>query len=213
MKRARPGQLIALAAMFLGACSTPSPVAPTTASTDPNALKPVAAFGIISNRAQRSAAYFAEAGRVLQHPRCLNCHPVERVPTQGDDMHQHVPLIQGGGEGHGPPALHCNTCHQSENVETQLPFGTLPGHSHWSLAPVSMAWQGLSLAQICEQVKDPARNGGRTLAQIHEHMAKDSLVGWAWHPGTNRTPAPGTQQAFGELLQAWIDTGAACPAP
>ena len=206
--------LIAAMAVLLGACTTPSSVAPTTtANTDPNALKPVAAFTNISNRSQRSAALFAEAGRVLQHPRCLNCHPVERVPTQGDDMHQHVPLIQAGGEGHGPPALHCNTCHQAENIETQLPFGTMPGHSHWALAPVSMAWQGKSIGEICEQVKDPARNGGRTLAQIHEHMAKDSLVGWAWHPGTNRTAAPGTQQSFGELLQAWIDTGAACPAP
>jgi len=204
--------LIALAAMFLGACSTPSAVAPTT-NTDPNALKPVSAFTNISNRSQRSAAYFVEAGRVLQHPRCLNCHPVERAPTQGDDLHAHVPHIVSGGEGHGLPALHCNTCHQAQNVETQLPFGTMPGHSHWSLAPVSMAWQGKSLAEICEQVKDPARNGGRTLAQIYEHMAKDSLVGWAWHPGTNRTAAPGTQDQLGALLQAWIDTGAACPAP
>jgi hypothetical protein len=205
--------LLTVTAMFLGACSTPSALAPTTESTDPNALKPVAAFANISDRAKRSAAYFTEAGRVLQHPRCLNCHPAERVPTQGDDLHQHVPLIQAGGEGHGPPSLHCNACHQAENVETQLPFGTMPGHSHWSLAPVSMAWQGKSIAEICEQVKDPARNGGRTLAQIHEHMAEDSLVGWAWHPGTNRTPAPGTQHQLGELLQAWIDTGAACPTP
>jgi len=29
---------------------------------------------------------------------------------------------------------------------------------------------------------------------------------------TSRTPAPGTQQAFGELIEAWADAGAACPA-
>ena len=74
-----------------------------------------------------------------------------------------------------------------------------------------MAWQGKSLAQICEQIKDPKRNGGKTLAQIHEHMAHDSLVGWGWKPGGNREPAPGTQEQFGELIEAWIATGASCP--
>jgi hypothetical protein len=205
--------LMIVAAMIVGACTTPSSVAPTT-NTDPNALKPVAAFAGISNKAQRSAAYFVEAGRVIQHPRCLNCHPADRTPTQGDDLHPHVPNISAGGEGHGLPALHCNTCHQAQTVEVQLTgFGSMPGHSHWSLAPLSMAWQGKSLNEICLQIKDPARNGGRTLEKIHEHMAEDSLVGWAWNPGTNRTPAPGTQKEFGELLHAWIETGAECPAP
>jgi hypothetical protein len=49
------------------------------------------------------------------------------------------------------------------------------------------------------------------LAELHEHMAQDDLVGWGWHPGAGREPAPGTQQTFGALIQAWIDTGAACP--
>jgi hypothetical protein len=44
-------------------------------------------------------------------------------------------------------------------------------------------------------------------------MAYDALVGWGWHPGGTRTPAPGTQKQFGELVAAWIQTGAACPAP
>ena len=43
-------------------------------------------------------------------------------------------------------------------------------------------------------------------------MAHDELVGWGWSPGEGRTPAPGTQQQFGELIRAWIDSGAACPA-
>jgi len=29
--------------------------------------------------------------------------------------------------------------------------------------------------------------------------------------GAGRDPAPGTQQLFGALVQAWIDTGAQCP--
>ena len=31
-------------------------------------------------------------------------------------------------------------------------------------------------------------------------------------PGVGREPAPGTQQEFGELIKAWVDTGAVCPA-
>jgi hypothetical protein len=56
-----------------------------------------------------------------------------------------------------------------------------------------------------EQLKYPERNGHRTLAELHEHMAEDGLVGWGWRP------APGTQRIFGALVQAWIDAGAVCP--
>ena len=76
-----------------------------------------------------------------------------------------------------------------------------------------MAWQGRSLGQICKQLKDLKRNGGKTLSQLHEHMAKDTLVGWAWTPGAERNPAPGTQEQFGALIGAWIETGAECPPP
>jgi hypothetical protein len=42
-------------------------------------------------------------------------------------------------------------------------------------------------------------------------MAQDDLVAWGWNPGPGRRPVAGTQQQFGELIQAWIDTGAVCP--
>jgi hypothetical protein len=74
-----------------------------------------------------------------------------------------------------------------------------------------MAWEGKSMGEICRQLKDPQRNGGRTLELVHEHLSKDDLVGWAWRPGPGRDAVPGTQAQLGELIQAWIDTGAACP--
>ena len=74
-----------------------------------------------------------------------------------------------------------------------------------------MGWVGLTAAEVCAQLKDPERNGDRTLAELHEHNAEDGLVGWGWEPGVGRTPAPGSQEVFGALTQAWIDTGAACP--
>lgn len=79
------------------------------------------------------------------------------------------------------------------------------------LAPREQAWEGKSLGEICRQLKDPARNGERTLAELHEHMAEDGLVGWGWHPGEGRAPAPGSQEQLGILVKAWIDSGAACP--
>ena len=42
-------------------------------------------------------------------------------------------------------------------------------------------------------------------------MAEDELVGWGWAPGAGRTPAPGTQDTFGQLIEAWIESGAVCP--
>ena len=51
----------------------------------------------------------------------------------------------------------------------------------------------------------------KIIARLTDHFAKDDLVAWAWNPGAGRAPAPGTQQQLGELIKAWIDTGAQCP--
>ncbi len=164
-------------------------------------------FAQIADRTERSRALFVEAGKVIESPRCLNCHPVGERPTQGSDMHPHSPLVVRGADDKGAVGMRCTTCHQDANFE---PSG-VPGNPKWHMAPLGMAWQHHTLAQICEQVKDPARNGGKSLAQILDHSANDSLVGWGWHPGGSREPAPGTQAQFGALVAAWIDTGAACP--
>lgn len=175
-------------------------------------LKPAAAFNGIKDRNERAVALFVEAGKVINHPRCLNCHPGMRSPTQGDDLHPHSPPINAGMAGMGQPGLFCISCHQAKNVSTPgTGFRSIPGHAHWMLAPSSMAWQGKTLGEICQQLKDTTRNGGRNLQQIRDHMGKDTLVGWAWRPGEGRTPAPGTQDAFGKLIGAWIDNGADCP--
>ena len=46
-----------------------------------------------------------------------------------------------------------------------------PGNPRWGLAPIEMAWQGKTVREICQQLKDPSRNGGRDLALIHAHTA------------------------------------------
>jgi hypothetical protein len=177
-----------------------------------SALKPPSAFASIADEQARSAALFTEAGKVIESPRCMNCHPADRQPTQGDNLHAHVPFMRAGEGDHGVPGLPCKSCHGAENSPTlATSIRTVPGNARWALAPASMAWQRKSLGEICVQIKDPARNGGHTLEQMHEHMAADPLVGWAWRPGEGRNPAPGTQAEFGALIAAWIDTGAHCP--
>ena len=169
------------------------------------ALAPVSSFDRIADKNQLAAALFQEAGRVITSPRCLNCHPVDASPRQGDVMRMHEPPVLRGADGKGAVAMHCATCHGPAN------FDRVPGHPKWHLAPTSMGWIGHSLGQICEHIKDPARNGGRSLRQVVEHMADDDLVGWAWRPGADRAPAAGTQKEFGEILKAWLDNGAHCP--
>lgn len=193
----------------LGACMTashhPQPASPA------GGLAPVESFSAIADPANRSAALFAEAAKVIQHPRCLNCHPVTRSPTQGDDLHPHVPPISSDS-AIAAGGLPCASCHQTHNSPTfAAGIRSVPGAEHWGLAPESMAWQGLTTGEVCEQIKDPARNGNRSLEKIRVHLAEDHLVGWGWHPGEGREPVPGTQEEFGALITAWIASGAHCP--
>jgi hypothetical protein len=171
-------------------------------------LKAPRAFDGIGNRAERSRALFVEAGKVILGARCVNCHPAGDTPSQKEGQ-PHLPAVVRGEDGFGAVGLRCYTCHQTENYEPSR----VPGAPKWHVAPIEMAWQGRTLPQICEQLKDPKRNGGKTLAQIHDHMANDPLVGWAWKPGSTRTPSPGTQAELGALIGAWVETGAECPKP
>lgn len=202
------GIALLAAAVLIAACAdtgTPQAAAPAAQAAG---LRSAASFKSIADQAERSRALFAEAGKVIEHPRCMNCHPAGDRPTQGEDRRPHQPPVARGGDGFGMTGMRCSTCHQAENFEAS----GVPGHAKWHLAPIEMAWQGRTLGQICEQIKDPKRNGGLDHKALHHHMAEDSLVGWAWNPGGTREPAPGTQRQFGELIQAWLDSGAECPA-
>jgi hypothetical protein len=181
--------------------------AQTTHQQTAKDLRPVSSFQSIADQQARSIALFEEAGKVLHHPRCVNCHPATERPLQSDAMRPHQPLVVRGADGHGVPGMTCNTCHHAANFDA----ARVPGHPQWHLAPASMAWEGRTLGEICAQIKDPNRNGGKDMAALLHHMAEDSLVGWGWSPGPGREPAPGTQAAFGALLRAWADTGAHCP--
>ena len=150
-------------------------------------LRPASAFAAIEDEAERSLALFTEAGKVMLHPRCVNCHPAGDSPLQGEDSTWHEPPVRRGLGGTGVVGMRCRACHMRENFDP----GRVPGAHQWVLAPRKMAWEGFTLGQLCEQVKDPERNGGRTLDEIVEHMSEDDLVGWGWAPGAGRRAGPG----------------------
>jgi hypothetical protein len=165
-------------------------------------------FAAIGDADARSAAIFTELGKVLTHPRCVNCHPAGDRPHQGELGRLHQPPVERGIDGHGTVTMRCSICHQNANFDP----GRVPGHPEWHLAPREMAWEGKTLPEICAQIKDSARNGDRKPEDLIHHISEDTLVGWAWAPGYGRAPAPGTQKEAGALVEAWVKTGAICPA-
>ena len=194
--------VVAVAGLLAGMLTTDA-----VAEGPADRLASVDSFASIPDAAARSAALFTELGKVLTHPRCMNCHPASDRPRQGDVMRLHQPPVERGADGFGLPAMRCPICHQGANFE---PAG-VPGNPIWHLAPREMAWEGKTLSEICAQIKDRARNGDRSLEALVEHIGTDHLVGWAWAPGGSRTPAPGTQKEAGALVEAWVRTGAVCP--
>lgn len=162
-----------------------------------------------SRKDETSLRAFRAVASVLTSPRCLNCHVPGEGPLQGDDNHPHAMSVKRGVDGKGSTALHCFACHQAENA--QFLHGP-PGAADWQMPPAKtpMAWKGLSTGELCRTLKDPAKNGNRSLQDLIPHM-ETSLVRWAWNPGPGRTVPPLTHDEFVSSLKEWIETGAVCP--
>jgi len=202
-------EIIMAAAISVAGCGGGSPrsTSPPLRAVAANELRAPADFAVIGDRAQRSRALFVEASRVLMHPRCANCHPVGDEPRHDMTMVPHEPPVVRGSYDAGVAGMECQTCHQDRNQQ----LARVPGAPDWRLAPIELGWVGKSAVEICHLLTDPQRNGRRSLARIVAGGSRDQLIGWGWHPGDDREPAPGTQQQFGALLSAWVETGAACP--
>ena len=115
------------------------------------------------------AAMFARIVSVLQHPQCLNCHTTTDYPHQADDRHPHIFSVVRGSDDKGLAWARCTTCHGSVNN-----YATgIPGSPDCHPALLSMGWKGLSPAQLCQVLLDPARHGNRSAAQIARYIAHD----------------------------------------
>jgi hypothetical protein len=158
----------------------------------------------------RARELFVSIIPVLKHPRCLNCHSTGDFPRQGDFGRIHIQNVRRGPDGKGKFGQKCVACHQEHNVEgLNMP----PGAPNWHLPPADMPmiWEGRTPGQICRQIKDPKQNGGKTVAQIVEHVTSDKLVLWGWNPGEGRTPVTMPHDEFARRFQDWARLGAACP--
>ena len=159
------------------------------------------------DRAAAGKAAFATVYKVLLHPRCANCHPAGDAPLQYDDGRPHGMNITRRSEKNGVP---CATCHRDRNGTRR---GQPPGAPNWHLPPAEtpMIFVGRTPAQLCAQLKDPRQTGGKDLAAIVHHVARDALVGWGWDPGSGRTPVPIPRKTVVGALETWVSAGAPCP--
>lgn len=158
-------------------------------------------------RAGSDAGTFKPIADVLRHPRCMNCHPRDDRPRQGEDRHIHQMNIVRGDDTMGFVNARCSACHRDENNRAS----GVPGAPNWHLAPLSMGWQGLGDAELCQALVDPAKNGGKDIPALVEHMANDKLVLWGWEPGGTRQPVTTPHAEFVKQLDDWAKAGAPCP--
>lgn len=162
---------------------------------------------------------------VVAHPRCSNCHvgadntPMWSGPSFGG-ARPHGMNINAGESRIGAETIPCATCHttlsedraDANSVPHAAPRVALP----WQLAPVEFEWFAKTPAEICAQLSDPDRNGGRDFIALAEHLAFDAghggFVKWGWNPGAGREPVPYTlQDHINDVLQ-WGTAGQPCPA-
>jgi mono/diheme cytochrome c family protein len=181
-------------------CSGPS-------SHDP---QPVAAAPRASVADAEAVSAWDVVYRVLQHPRCLNCHPAANRPLVGDSRGAHPQNVQRGPDGQGLYAMKCATCHSSANTPgAHMP----PGAPNWHLPSPKqpLVFEGKSSGELCRQMRDRKANGDKTPEQLVEHMAHDPLVLWGWDPGEGRVAVSTTHAAFAEAARTWAAKGCGCP--
>lgn len=157
---------------------------------------------------------------VLSHPRCANCHtgPDNLPAWSGPEFPvpgPHGMSIDAGDSRIGAETLLCSACHVTSShfgsARHAPPFAMID----WQLAPVEMEWFGKTSAEVCAQLKDPERNGGRDWVGIAEHLRDDAahggFVAWGFDPGGNRQPAPGNVQTHIDDVLKWGAAGQPCP--
>ena len=158
---------------------------------------------------------------VVSHPRCVNCHvdgdniPMWSGPSYGDEPRRHGMHIQAGESRIGAETLTCATCHQKSLLPNTVEHAPPHTNHDWLLAPVEFAWFGKPSNEICQQMRDPQRNGGRDGAGLVEHIIQDVEIGafiaWSFSPGGNREPAPGSLQQHVDDMAMWTAAGMPCP--
>lgn len=170
---------------------------------------------------------FQRIYEVASHPRCANCHVGEdNIPRwsgssyapfpPGQDWKYHGMNINAGDSRIGAETLPCSTCHQTTPDLEADPHAPPHFGIDWQLAPVEFEWFGKSPVEICEQLKDPKRNGDRDWRGLVDHLVDDAghrgPVLWGWNPSGDREAAPYSLQQHVDDMAIWGVAGQPCPA-
>jgi len=72
------------------------------------------------------------------------------------------------------------------------------------LAPVEFQWTGRTNTEICAQMRDSNRNGGRDAPRLITHILHDveliRFITWSFNPGAGKSSAPGSIQSHLENM-------------
>ena len=152
---------------------------------------------------------------VISHPRCSNCHvganniPMWSGPSYGN-ARPHGMNISAGDSRIGAEYLQCSACHAYREGVNDVPHAAPQVAMNWQLPPVEAEWFGKTSDEICNQLRDPERNGGRDFNDIASHLEHDLILHWAWNPGEGREPAPYSLQEHVNDILAWGVAGYPC---
>ena len=156
---------------------------------------------------------------VASHPRCSNCHvgadnkPMWSGPSYGETR-PHGMNISAGESRIGAETIICSTCHTTKSSDWENANSVAHAAPRvamdWRLAPVEAEWFGKSSDEICNQLRDPARNGDRSFMDIADHLDHDLILHWAWNPGGGREPAPYSLQEHVDDILIWGVAGQPC---
>ncbi|MCG6901339.1 MAG: hypothetical protein LJE68_01535 [Rhodobacter sp.] len=152
---------------------------------------------------------------VTSHPRCSNCHVGERNrpmwsgPSYGKTQVHGMNIIAGESRI-GAEFLPCATCHAASETGNDVDHAAPQVDDDWRLAPVEAQWFGKSSVEICNQLRDPARNGERSFMDLARHLDHDVILHWAWKPGGSRQPAPYSLQEHVNDILTWGVAGQPC---
>ncbi|MEM7377648.1 MAG: hypothetical protein AAF460_09100 [Pseudomonadota bacterium] len=203
---------------LLAATLTAPPAVSAAEPTDtPRVLNRVAAGSVSTADGLEAWQLFYD---VASHPRCANCHvgpdnrPMWSGPSYGRTR-PHGMNVNAGVSRIGAGSLQCSTCHTTlsapDDSANDAPHTAPRVAMPWRLPPVEAEWFGKSSSAVCEQVKDPTRNGNRTVEGLALHLDHDLILHWSWQPGGGREPAPHSLQATMDALMVWSAAGTPCP--
>ena len=158
---------------------------------------------------------FLRIYEVASHPRCSNCHvgadnrPMWSGPSYGK-ARPHGMNVVAGDSRIGAETILCSTCHAYNEGSNDLPHMAPQVAMNWQLAPVEAEWFGKTSDEVCAQLRDPERNGGRDYLDLASHLDHDLILHWAWNPGGGREPAPYDLQSHVNDVLAWGVAGYPC---